>query len=697
MNLQDLFEYINSHKDEFKEYKNIKLSKPTQNYLQLSLLKSNKRPQPFKEIHYEIIKGKKKNEFIFWIHFEEYNTTRYKNNDKLKVLVEKNEFIFSSWWLGKKKKNNINNQSIKKRESFFISSESELKAFMDFLYNTFSIFNGILLEIYEQKIDSLEDKMIVVMTHNPNKEYGDVRPIIEKEGRYKNWKKSINVEKGQTVLIYISGSIQRIEYIMEVENVYPNSMDLKLVKKLSEDKANKLRLNQLQVNGFNNGTVNYILDNNKSLYDYVTSVLDMKVKKENYTQIKIKNIMLYGAPGVGKTHNYKRLISMIENGSDEKTIFNTISKNETTENFDDTIFEEIKKDKRIEFVTFHQSYSYEDFIEGFKPNENGEIELDKKGGVFKRISDKALENLKESQKENIQIKEEITFKQKLNNFIEKLEVEIEKKGYYQITNAAYITSIDSDAFRYNIRRENPTYKYDLRMKFEDLFEFEKNNVSSRQDIKKLETINSLANQHATYYFKVFDKIKEQTIKVHRSEINVNKEVQKNFYLVIDEINRGNISKIFGELITLIEEDKRDNYEVTLPYSKEKFKIPSNLYIIATMNSTDKSIATIDIALRRRFTFLKMKPQAKLVEETSTKEALELFNSLNDFITNKDNANLGEDYALGHSYFMNIKNKDDLEFIKEYKIKPLLEEYFYGDEENYNKAIDILKNKEETNG
>jgi 5-methylcytosine-specific restriction protein B len=523
---------------------------------------------------------------------------------------------------------------------------------------------------------------IVVMTHNPNKEYGDVRPIIEKEGRYKNWKKSINVEKGQTVLVYISGNSQRIEYIMEVENVYKDSMDLVLIEKLSEEKSNKLKLSKLQENGFNNGTVNYILDNNKSLYTYVTSVLNMENKKENNSLMKIKNIMLYGAPGVGKTYNYKRIITMIENGYSENEIFETIKNNDNSFN-DDGKFEQIKKDKRVEFVTFHQSYSYEDFIEGFRPNENGDIELDKKGGVFKRISDKARENLEESQKEKVQVKEEITFKQKLDSFIEKLEIELEKNGYYQITEAAYISSIDNDAFRYNIRKDNPTYKYDLRMKFEDLFEFEKNNVSSRQDVKKLETINSLANQHATYYYKVFNEIVTNTKEIKVNDKEIQNIEQKNFYIVIDEINRGNISKIFGELITLIEEDKRDKYEVTLPYSKEKFKIPSNLYIIATMNSTDKSIATIDIALRRRFTFLKMRPNSDLIEDENAKD---LMIELNKFI--KDTR--GEDYMLGHSYFM---SNLDLEFIKEYKIKPLLEEYFYGDEDNYNKAIKILELKE----
>src|SRR5690606_14098635 len=160
----------------------------------------------------------------------------------------------------------------------------------------------------------------------------------------------------------------------------------------------------------------------KKYIEYVKSLY--KISKDKKYNMKTKNIMLYGAPGVGKTHNYKRLITMIENGESEKTIFDTISKNQTTNDFNNSIFETIKNEKRIEFVTFHQSYSYEDFIEGFRPNENGDIELDKKGGVFKRIADKARENLEESQKEKIQVKEEITFRQKLDSFIEKLEIEL---------------------------------------------------------------------------------------------------------------------------------------------------------------------------------------------------------------------------------------------------------------------------------
>lgn len=378
--------------------------------------------------------------------------------------------------------------------------------------------------------------------------------------------------------------------------------------------------------------------------------------KQESKNMKTKNIMLYGAPGVGKTHNYKRFISMIENGNDEKTIFDTISKNETTDSFDNSTFETIKKDKRIEFVTFHQSYSYEDFIEGFRPQDNGNIKLE--DGIFKKLCSDA----------------EINFLKSSNNkamlFIDAIGLLLKDKIENQ------------ENVKINLKRNNSYYNiYDYNDKT-IYFEKQNGDKSHSLSMKTLEKMyyeesNTIINGGLAPYY---NPLLEELLKLKKKE-NIQNEKQKNFYIVIDEINRGNISKIFGELITLIEEDKRDSYEVTLPYSKEKFKIPSNLYIIATMNSTDKSIATIDIALRRRFTFLKMKPNINLVPQI----AKELFTKLNDHIEKTIN----EDYKLGHSYFINVENEDDLAFVKEYKIKPLLEEYFYGDETNYKEAIKIL--------
>ena len=268
---------------------------------------------------------------------------------------------------------------------------------------------------------------------------------------------------------------------------------------------------------------------------------------------RVKNIILYGSPGVGKTYSHKKLIALIEgNDFKENEIFDFIINNKDDEiivGSVEELFEKVQLEQRMKFITFHQSFGYEDFIEGFRPNEDGDIKL--QDGIFK--------------------------------------------------------SICNDA---------------------------------------------------------------------------NNDRGNKYYLVIDEINRGNISKIFGELITLIEEDKRDTLEVTLPYSKKPFKIPSNLYIIGTMNSTDKSIALIDIALRRRFTFLKMKPNIDLVSHIKAKNIMQI---LNEKITET----LGSDYVLGHSYFMQIKNDDNLAFVLEYKIKPLLEEYFYGDKDAFDEAKRII--------
>ena len=392
--------------------------------------------------------------------------------------------------------------------------------------------------------------------------------------------------------------------------------------------------------------------------------------------MKTKNIMLYGAPGVGKTHNYRRLITMIEDGNDEKTIFDFISKNETTNDFDNSVFEDIKKEKRIEFVTFHQSYSYEDFIEGFRPSENNHIELE--DGIFKLLCNKAKNQIKET------IYQHISFDEAFDILRTKY-IENELNKIFSVSNVEIIIHEFKDK---TIKVQSSNAKDTQYVKKSDLETVVQailnNEVQKPSDIKNLDVKKDTISLGGLYY-----PIGKKIVEIINETKKSTEEKEKNFYIVIDEINRGNISKIFGELITLIEEDKRDTYEVTLPYSKEKFKIPSNLYIIATMNSTDKSIATIDIALRRRFTFLKMRPKEDLVKNEKAKA---LMKELNNHIKET----IGKDYQLGHSYFMKIENEYDLDFVKEYKIKPLLEEYFYGDEENYKKAITILEFKNEPN-
>lgn len=151
---------------------------------------------------------------------------------------------------------------------------------------------------------------------------------------------------------------------------------------------------------------------------------------------------------------------------------------------------------------------------------------------------------------------------------------------------------------------------------------------------------------------------------------------RKYLFIIDEINRANIAKVFGELITIIEDDKRGT-EVKLPYSQELFSVPKNLYIIGTMNTADRSIALLDIALRRRFAFVEVLPDPDLLQTVDGIDLPRLLKTLNQKITNT----LGRDYQIGHSYFLGLANLEALEFAWYYRVIPLLQEYYYSDGEN----------------
>jgi 5-methylcytosine-specific restriction protein B len=179
----------------------------------------------------------------------------------------------------------------------------------------------------------------------------------------------------------------------------------------------------------------------------------------------------------------------------------------------------------------------------------------------------------------------------------------------------------------------------------------------------------------------------EQLKSYQPSLIVEKE-EKKYVLIIDEINRGNVSQIFGELITLIEEDKRlgqeEALEATLPYSKEKFGVPPNLYIIGTMNTADRSVEALDAALRRRFCFEEMHANSELI---ATEGKLKEFNGfLGDIdlelvlstINKRVEKLLDKDHQIGHSYFLTISNILDLKTAFQRKIIPLLQEYFFGD-------------------
>ena len=446
----------------------------------------------------------------------------------------------------------------------------------------------------------------------------------------------------------------------------------------------------------------------KKIIKYVNKIIDESLKSIKFDCKKGKisfnrklslNQILYGPPGTGKTYNtINKALEIIAQKDNELKEF--LKKNPTREELKKQ-FDEYRQNGQIEFVTFHQSYGYEEFVEGLKANTNeGDIEYKVEDGIFKKLANQAKENFDNSLKDEIKLSKEEEFNKKLEILKEKIEEKIEKEGFYPLKDTKiYIDRVTENSFRY----KSDNWQNSISMSFDDLKKLYLANVKERKNIKQQNNITRTAKEHASYFFRVLKELYE----VEVGEIKVTKEPLKNFILIIDEINRGNISKIFGELITLIEPSKRigekEEIKVKLPYSNEEFGVPSNLYIIGTMNTADRSIALLDTALRRRFEFVEMMPKPELlagieVEGINIQNMLEMINKRIEYLYDRD-------HTIGHSYFMSLisikekgkkenlsekemkeKLKEELDNIFRNKIIPLLQEYFYDD---YEKILMVL--------
>ena len=383
----------------------------------------------------------------------------------------------------------------------------------------------------------------------------------------------------------------------------------------------------------------------KNYLRFLTELFELEKDFDNDPNTRMKmnlNQILYGPPGTGKTyHTINKSLSIIEQKSEEDL------KNELRQDiknrFDDRI-----KHGNIVFTTFHQSMSYEDFIEGIKPKTKGtDVIYEIEDGVFKKIADKARLNWLQS-------------KSATNNFEALFELlkkewqESENSELRIFTKASYFDITDIREKNIDFRKASGGTGHDLVIStLKDLY------LGNR----------TMDSGLAIYYFPLIEKLK--TFKTDVSPVKV-----ENYVLIIDEINRGNVSQIFGELITLIEEDKRlgneEALEVTLPYSKERFGVPPNLFIIGTMNTADRSVEALDTALRRRFCFEEMQPNSKVVEDKKFKDFPR--KEIMEKINNRIELLLDRNHTLGHAYF--IKRSFESSF--ENEIIPLLQEYFYND-------------------
>jgi 5-methylcytosine-specific restriction protein B len=391
---------------------------------------------------------------------------------------------------------------------------------------------------------------------------------------------------------------------------------------------------------------------------------------ERAEDILALNTILYGPPGTGKTFNTVDLAWQILNAGHTEELTRPGS------------IKELKSlyPEQVEFVTFHQSFSYEDFVEGIQAKTNdGKISYKVEDGVFKRMAKEASKNLAASQKTSEQLSFEMGVDAKLADFIANAIAE-EKPFSKKKGNPFYIVDSSNDEL---VKISSADTKYSdgvIELKLEELQQVCMSDIEfgSPKEIAQKIFHKVHARQHDTYFlsilkeFRAFNNAESYLEDLDRIEL-------KPHVLIIDEINRGNISRIFGELITLIEPSKRagneEAIEVTLPYSKESFSVPNNLYIIGTMNTADRSLALMDTALRRRFDFIEMMPQPGLV--TDDLEGVDIRKML-DVMNQRIEALYDREHTLGHAFLMNLKDLNDLRHAFKNKILPLLEEYFYDD-------------------
>lgn len=476
------------------------------------------------------------------------------------------------------------------------------------------------------------------------------------------------------------------------------------------------------------GTTVMSISNNESL----------EFKRAKKTMLDISeplNQILSGPPGTGKTFATTEIAVKIVDPDWYQNLQS--DDDEERRKLIKAKYDELVQKNKIAFTTFHQSFSYEDFIEGLKaylPEGEDKIAYKVEDGVFKRIATAAAKSQGVSGDLDIGLNQEPT--------IWKISLgergEVDRRKTYFKNEQARIGWSDVGDLREDRTEEEQKYYDSLKSNTHStLYDF-----SSRIKIgdvllclKDQQTIQAIGVVKSNYYFdsredddyahvrdvnwiannielnildlnhntiltqktvyelyrvswsKIVDELNKQKIEIAGvKNIASDKNENLNYVLIIDEINRGNISKIFGELITLIEDDKRsgksDARELTLPYSKEPFSVPSNLYLIGTMNTADKSLTQLDLALRRRFEFKEILPNIDVLESANQYDfdIVQMLHKINQRIQ----CLKGKDFQIGHAYFIPLCKKFDdektyvetLQRILTNKILPLLQEYFF---------------------
>lgn len=384
--------------------------------------------------------------------------------------------------------------------------------------------------------------------------------------------------------------------------------------------------------------------------------------------LESKNLIFHGAPGTGKSYLAKEIAAdIVSDGY-----------------YDDCKSLTDEQRQQVEFVQFHPSYDYSDFVEGLRPciNDDGSMGFELQDGIFKQFVNRARKNYENSLKPKEIIEKEVSVQDAMMDFFS--GIEFGKDTFKTVSgNEFTITSVDERYINLSIPGNAMVNTLSLNVsEIQQMLEAD-TKFSKVKDITEFFG-KRFATQQYSYNFALYNEILKKKGKKRQV---IHQEELKKYVFIIDEINRGEISKIFGELFFAIDPGYRGrDGEVATQYANlhanpnEKFYIPENVYIIGTMNDIDRSVDSFDFAMRRRFRFVEIKADERLEmlesleDEALKNEAIQRMTALNQAII--DVEDLNRNYQIGASYFLKLKTLSFDELWTDY-LEPLLQEYVRG--------------------
>lgn len=516
----------------------------------------------------------------------------------------------------------------------------------------------LAMQIFERQLVALSEedkKNFPVCKYSPGQAL--IRGIFSSVEEYRDYKKSVEYliyrrEAGPQFVIYSWNMFSTLDFVQECVKRFGKRGEKfvliyrdKTEKKKTEDQVEKI-----------------IID------DTVKTLIECKIP---YSRILLesKNLIFRGAPGTGKSYLAKQIAAdIISNGYTDKWA-------DLTE----------EQRRQVEFVQFHPSYDYSDFVEGLRPkmNEDGSMGFELQDGIFKSFVDRARRNFEDSQKPKEVREKEVSSNTALEEFL--ADIELGEDEFKTVMGRKFnITDVDDKHIYLEILGNGTENKIFLKIdELRKMLESGKNFEKVR-DVTRFFGIK-FTQQVFSYYFVLFKAIKAAG-KTNR-KAKVEEEPLKKYIFIIDEINRGEISKILGELFFAIDPGYRGQAgEVATQYSNmhvnpdEKFYIPENVYIIGTMNDIDRSVDSFDFAMRRRFRFVEVRAESTqdmldtIADEDVKNEAIARMDRLNAEILTVEGLN--ENYQIGASYFLKLKYLKFEDFWTDY-LEPLLQEYVRG--------------------